>query len=121
VTLTESDKDRIAAIVHQVRNRYQAGDPEFWRGGHPERAMADAFAGLGPEETSFAIALLEQDIARLSERESDHVLDRVDALDGALEVRRQLDRGDIGEDEAKRRVREIDRASGGAISEEWDI
>jgi hypothetical protein len=120
--LSEADKDRIAELVHRVRAQYEAGDPELWKGGHPEQRFADVLADtLGPEEFRYAKVLIEQDVARLKEREPDRVLAKVDALSAAIEVRERLERGEIDQAEAQRQVREIDRASGGLISEDWDI
>jgi hypothetical protein len=47
--------------------------------------------------------------------------DELDAIRAAIEVRKQLDRGEIDRREAERRVREIDHASGGAVSRRWKL
>jgi hypothetical protein len=48
-------------------------------------------------------------------------VDEMDALEAAIEVKEQLERNEIDQLEAERRVREIDRASGGAVSRRWKL
>jgi hypothetical protein len=77
MALTEAEKDAVADIVHSLREKYETGDPEMWKGGEPEKRFAAAIASLGPEKTRFAESLLEQDAVRLNER-PDPVLTRID-------------------------------------------
>lgn len=80
MSLSESDKDRIAAIVNRARDGYQNGNPELWKDGDPEIKLEEFFAGLGSEATRFAMSLLEQDIARLEERGPDPLIEQIDAI-----------------------------------------
>ncbi len=80
--LTETDKDRVAETLHRARAAIAAGDPRYWTGGDPEGKLANEMAALGPESADFALSLIGQDIARLDERGTDPVTDRIDAADG---------------------------------------
>ena len=83
MSLSESDKDHIAEIVHWALDRLQSGAPEYWRGGNPERRLADELADkLGPEEYRYAVSLVGQ-IAR--DERPDPVIERINrASDGIV-------------------------------------
>ena len=84
---------------------------------HEANALMDA---LTPAERANVTALMEQRHAHSEERmEAGEV--ELAALEAALEVRKQLDSGEIDRPEAERRVRKIDHASDGAVSRHWDI
>lgn len=77
MALSEDAKDRVAERVHRAIDCFQGGHPAYWRGGEPERKMSEDFAELTAEESHYAIVLVEQLMARLDERGSDPVLERI--------------------------------------------
>jgi hypothetical protein len=83
--LTEADKDRIAAVIHEGVERFLSGDPALWNGGNPEEKLnewIDEQITLSPEAQLFALALARQIIAADDEHGRDPVIDRIDRADG---------------------------------------
>jgi hypothetical protein len=64
VSLTEADKDRVAAVFHEAWEHYASGDPSMWQGGHPEDKFVEALGDLGQEEGAYLLSLLGQRPAR---------------------------------------------------------
>ena len=90
-SLSEAEKDRVAAEWHRLRDLYEKGAPELWRGGRPEARLAQAIADLGSEAAAYAASLSDQNVARLDERGSDPVIERIDGADDGRVPRTQAD------------------------------
>jgi hypothetical protein len=65
--LTEADKDRIAAVIHEGVERFLSGDPALWNGGNPEEKLnewIDEQITLSPEAQLFRARTRQADHRR---------------------------------------------------------
>ncbi len=82
MSLTETDKDRVAKIWRQLHEAYCNADPFLWKGGEPEKRLSEEYNRLlSAEEQAYALELSRQYIAHLDEQGSDPVVERVDAAE----------------------------------------